>query len=214
MKFVLVASWYMHLRTDKPIFRRFFMLGIVAAIMLYMIVLTTFHVFWRLSAVHGRCRRLPGWQPHPTSGCSSAAARRAVRDRRRPRRAPVHGARRRRGARGSRSMCFALGVLAIWVAADWPIHDVAERYIYSVAHGAAPRASAWSPRRCCCSERPAWLLREILRPPSLLVPRRAPRLSVPARAASCSTSCSCSRTGRRWSTSASGAAWRTSSSTR
>jgi cytochrome c oxidase subunit 4 len=45
IKFALVASWYMHLRTDKPIFRRFFVLGIVAAISLYLIVLTTLHVF-------------------------------------------------------------------------------------------------------------------------------------------------------------------------
>jgi len=45
IKFVLVASWYMHLRTDKPIFRRFFVLGVVAAISLYLIVLTTLHVF-------------------------------------------------------------------------------------------------------------------------------------------------------------------------
>jgi cytochrome c oxidase subunit IV len=45
IKFALVASWYMHLRTDKPIFRRFFILGVVAAISLYLIVLTTLHVF-------------------------------------------------------------------------------------------------------------------------------------------------------------------------
>ncbi len=45
IKFALVASWYMHLRTDKPIFRRFFILGIVAAISLYLIVLTMLHVF-------------------------------------------------------------------------------------------------------------------------------------------------------------------------
>jgi cytochrome c oxidase subunit 4 len=45
IKFSLVASWYMHLRTDKPIFRRFFVLGIVAAITLYLIVVTTLHVF-------------------------------------------------------------------------------------------------------------------------------------------------------------------------
>ena len=45
IKFFLVASWYMHLRTDKPIFRNFFVLGIVAAILLYLIVLSTLHVF-------------------------------------------------------------------------------------------------------------------------------------------------------------------------
>jgi cytochrome c oxidase subunit 4 len=47
IKFSLVASWYMHLRTDKPIFGRFFVLGIIAAVTLYLIVLTTLHVFSR-----------------------------------------------------------------------------------------------------------------------------------------------------------------------
>jgi len=45
VKFFLVAAWYMHLQTDKPIFRRFFVLGIVAAIVLYVVVLATLHVF-------------------------------------------------------------------------------------------------------------------------------------------------------------------------
>jgi cytochrome c oxidase subunit 4 len=45
VKFFLVASWYMHLRTDKPIFRNFFVLGIVSAISLYLVVLATLQVF-------------------------------------------------------------------------------------------------------------------------------------------------------------------------
>ena len=45
LKFILVASWYMHLRTDQVIFRRFFILGVTAAIILYIIVLATFNVF-------------------------------------------------------------------------------------------------------------------------------------------------------------------------
>jgi cytochrome c oxidase subunit IV len=45
IKFAMVAAWYMHLKTDKPIFHRFFILGIVAAVLLYTIVLTTLHVF-------------------------------------------------------------------------------------------------------------------------------------------------------------------------
>ena len=45
IKFIMVASWYMHLRTDKPIFRRFFTIGVIAAVLLYTIVLTTFRVF-------------------------------------------------------------------------------------------------------------------------------------------------------------------------
>jgi cytochrome c oxidase subunit 4 len=43
VKFFLVAAWYMHLRTDAPLFRRFFILGAVAAITLYLVVLTTLH---------------------------------------------------------------------------------------------------------------------------------------------------------------------------
>ena len=43
VKFFLVASWYMHLRTDKPVFRRFFVMGATAAIALYLVVLATLH---------------------------------------------------------------------------------------------------------------------------------------------------------------------------
>ncbi len=45
LKFGMVAAWYMHLQTDKPIFRRFFVLGITAAILLYLVVLSSLHVF-------------------------------------------------------------------------------------------------------------------------------------------------------------------------
>jgi hypothetical protein len=42
---VLVASYYMHLKTDKPVFRRFFIMAAVGAIIVYTIVLTTLHVW-------------------------------------------------------------------------------------------------------------------------------------------------------------------------
>jgi len=45
VKFALVAAYYMHLKTDQPMFRRFFVLGIVAACVLYAVVLTTLHAF-------------------------------------------------------------------------------------------------------------------------------------------------------------------------
>jgi cytochrome c oxidase subunit IV len=45
LKFVMVASWYMHLRTDKKIFRRFFITGGVGAIVLFTIVLTVLHIW-------------------------------------------------------------------------------------------------------------------------------------------------------------------------
>ena len=44
VKFFLVASWYMHLRTDQPVFRRFFVIGAIAAVLLYAVVLLTLHV--------------------------------------------------------------------------------------------------------------------------------------------------------------------------
>ena len=44
-KFVTVVAFFMHLRVDRPIFRRFFIVGSVGAVVLYTIVLTTLHVF-------------------------------------------------------------------------------------------------------------------------------------------------------------------------
>jgi cytochrome c oxidase subunit IV len=44
VKFFLVASWFMHLRTDQPVFRRFFIIGSIAAVLLYTAVLLMLHV--------------------------------------------------------------------------------------------------------------------------------------------------------------------------
>ncbi|HEY1278262.1 MAG TPA: cytochrome C oxidase subunit IV family protein [Acidimicrobiales bacterium] len=44
-KFAIVAAWFMHLRFDSHIYRRFFITGIVLAVIVYTIVLFTFHVF-------------------------------------------------------------------------------------------------------------------------------------------------------------------------
>ena len=38
----------------------------------------------------------------------------------------------RRVASRFQVVCFTLGLVALWVASDWPVHDVAERYNYSV----------------------------------------------------------------------------------
>jgi cytochrome c oxidase subunit 4 len=45
VKFWLVVSWYMHLRTDLRIFRRMFVVGLLLAGAVYMVALTTLHVF-------------------------------------------------------------------------------------------------------------------------------------------------------------------------
>ncbi len=45
-KFLLVVSFYMHLKEDKPIFRRLFVVGLAAALILYGIVLATFQLIF------------------------------------------------------------------------------------------------------------------------------------------------------------------------
>jgi cytochrome c oxidase subunit 4 len=45
IKFGVVAAFFMHLRFDNKLFRRVFITGIVLATFVYMIVLSTFHVF-------------------------------------------------------------------------------------------------------------------------------------------------------------------------
>ena len=42
VKFVMVALWFMHLRFDSKLFRRLFVTGIVFAIVVFAIVLSTF----------------------------------------------------------------------------------------------------------------------------------------------------------------------------
>ena len=46
-KFTLVALWFMHLRFDSRLFRRLFVTGVILALFVYTIVLTTFHVWTR-----------------------------------------------------------------------------------------------------------------------------------------------------------------------
>jgi len=45
LKFAMVAAYFMHLRTDQPIFRRFFILGIITAMVVFAVAATTLHVF-------------------------------------------------------------------------------------------------------------------------------------------------------------------------
>ena len=42
VKFVLVTGWYMHMKSDHPLFRRFFVVGIVGATIVYGIVFLVF----------------------------------------------------------------------------------------------------------------------------------------------------------------------------
>jgi len=46
-KFALVALFFMHLRFDSKLFRRLFVTGIILAVAVYLIALTSLHVFSR-----------------------------------------------------------------------------------------------------------------------------------------------------------------------
>ena len=45
VKFALVVAFFMHLRFDNKIFRAVFLAGLILAVIVYMVVLFTFHVF-------------------------------------------------------------------------------------------------------------------------------------------------------------------------
>ena len=48
VKFAMVAAYFMHLKFDSRIFRRFFILGIILALVVYGVVLWTFTFATRL----------------------------------------------------------------------------------------------------------------------------------------------------------------------
>ena len=47
VKFAVVVMFFMHLRFDSRLFRRFFVTGIILALFCYVIVLSTFHIWHR-----------------------------------------------------------------------------------------------------------------------------------------------------------------------
>jgi len=62
-----------------------------------------------------------------------------------------------------RATFFSLGVLVLWVGADWPIHDLAERYLYS-AHMVQHLLFTLVAPPLLLAGMPPWLLRLMLRP--------------------------------------------------
>jgi putative membrane protein len=63
--------------------------------------------------------------------------------------------------------CFAAGALAIWVASDWPIHDLGERYLFSV-HMVQHLIYSMIAAPLLLLGTPTWLARRLLSPPGLL----------------------------------------------
>src|SRR5262249_16961085 len=75
--------------------------------------------------------------------------------------------------------CFTLGLVATWVASDWPMHDIAERYNYSV-HMVQHLVFAMVAAPLFLLRIPAWLMRRLLAPPRLLATVRMLARFVPA----------------------------------
>jgi putative membrane protein len=74
---------------------------------------------------------------------------------------------------------FSAGLLALWVASDWPIHDVAERYLFSV-HMVQHVAYSIVAAPLLLIGTPTWLARWLLSPRWLLAGVRWASRLVPA----------------------------------
>src|SRR3974377_831516 len=59
--------------------------------------------------------------------------------------------------------CWSLGTLAVWVASDYPIHDIAERHNYRI-HMVQPLVFAMVAAPLLLLGMPAWMMRALLRP--------------------------------------------------
>jgi putative membrane protein len=65
------------------------------------------------------------------------------------------------------AVCFSLGVAAVWLASDWPVHDIAEELNYSM-HMVQHLVLSMVAAPLLLLGTPAWMLRAILCPPSAL----------------------------------------------
>ncbi len=107
----------------------------------------------------------PAWHAHPEVfllfGGIEAAYLSAVRRRRREHPGEDPSWRRR-------ATLFSLGVFVLWVGASWPIHDLAERYLYSF-HMVQHMLLTLVAPPLLIAGMPPWLLRGFLRPRPVLV---------------------------------------------
>src|SRR2546428_11892604 len=126
--------------------------------------------------------RLPAWHDHPDVWLLVVVLGGAylwALSRWRP--APMPGSEHDEPAVTRRQITwYTLGVVAIWVASDWPIHDIAERYLFSVHMFQHMLISLVAPPLLLLGM-PAWLLRRVVapRPLHLVVPNLARPLFAP-----------------------------------
>lgn len=79
---------------------------------------------------------------------------------------PTFAPGRRAASRGQRA-CFVAGVAVLWVASDWPIHGLAEDYLFSV-HMVQHMLFLYLAPPLLILGTPGWLWRRLLRPRGVL----------------------------------------------
>jgi len=102
---------------------------------------------------------MPAWHPHPSVwlvlGGIWVAYLVTVRRHRAVAGGPSDGRRR--------TTLFSVGMACLWLGADWPVHDLAEGYLYSV-HMAQHLLFTLVAPPLLIAGMPAWMWRDILRP--------------------------------------------------
>jgi len=102
---------------------------------------------------------MPAWHPHPSVwlllGGIWVAYLVTVRRHRAVAGEPSDGRRR--------TTLFSVGMACLWLGADWPVHDLAEGYLYSV-HMAQHLLFTLVAPPLLIAGTPAWMWRDILRP--------------------------------------------------
>lgn len=79
---------------------------------------------------------------------------------------PRHVAPGQRAASRSQVVTYSFGLAALWIGADWPVHDLAEDFLYSV-HTTQHLVFTLVAPPLLLLGTPGWLARELLRPPAL-----------------------------------------------
>ncbi|MBA2577853.1 MAG: cytochrome c oxidase assembly protein [Euzebyaceae bacterium] len=85
----------------------------------------------------------------------------------------------RRPATSRQKLYFTLGVAALWLGAEWPVHDLAENYLYSVHMAQHLTFQLVAPPLLILGT-PGWLLRALLRPKPVFAVARVLTRGLPA----------------------------------